>query len=165
MSTVDIGIATWAFHKSILQERTLSLLDLPALARREYGVGTLELMSAYFESQTAGYLNRLRRNLETEGVRVHCIAVDQGNISTADEAERRTSLEALKQWFYVARAIGAGAIRVNTNDFEPLVEMLLGRRILPPSAILFAWDSMSTEERQAALERSIAGYAELAELS
>jgi sugar phosphate isomerase/epimerase len=165
MSLPEIGIACWAFHRNILQEKTLSLLDLPALARKRYGVGTIELVSEFFESQTAGYLNQLRRNLEAEGVRVHSIGLDHGNISTPDEAVRRTSLEALKQWFYVARAIGAGAIRVNTNDFEPLVEMIKNRQPIPRSAILFSWDSLSTGERQAALERSVAAYTELVALA
>jgi sugar phosphate isomerase/epimerase len=165
MSLPEIGIACWAFHRNILQEKTLSLLDLPALARQKYGVGTIELVSEFFESQTAGYLNQLRRNLEAEGVRVHSIGLDHGNISTPDEAVRRTSLEALKQWFYVARAIGAGAVRVNTNDFEPLVEMIKNRQPIPTSAILFSWDSLSAGERQAALERSVAAYTELVALA
>jgi sugar phosphate isomerase/epimerase len=157
----EIGIAGWAFHRSILQDRSLSLLDLPALARQAYDVRAIELVSELFASQTAGYLNRLRRALETEGVRVHGIALDQGNISSPDDAERRTSLEALKQWFYVARAIGAAAIRVNTDDFEPLVELIATRQPILPSAILFRWGRLSPEERRDALERSIAGYAEL----
>src|SRR5690242_17964417 len=120
----DIGIAGWAFHRSILQARTLTLLDFPALARQVFGVGTIELVSEFFPSQTAGYLNRLRRNLEAAETGVRSIAVDQGNIASDDPAERRTSLEALKQWFHVARAIGAAAIRVNTDDFEPLVDLI-----------------------------------------
>src|SRR5436305_15027981 len=111
MNTPEIGIACWAFYHKILQDKTLTLLELPALARQKYGVGTIELVSEFFESQTAGYLNQLRRDLESEGVRVHSIGLDHGNISTAEATERRTSLEALKQWFYVARSIGAGAIR------------------------------------------------------
>lgn len=159
----EIGVAGWAFHRSILQDRTLTLLDLPRLARETYDLGTIELVSEFFESQTAGYLNRLRRALETAGTYVHDIAVDQGNLSSPDAAERRTSLEALKQWFHVARAIGAAAIRVNTDDFEPLVDSIVRREPIPRSAILFRWDRLSEAERQDALERSVDGYAELAE--
>jgi sugar phosphate isomerase/epimerase len=162
MATNEIGIAGWAFHRSILQDRSLSVLDLPALGRQEYGVSIVELVSEFFESQTAGYLNRLRRALEAERVRVHGIAVDQGNIASPDEAERRTGLEALKQWFHVARAIGAAAIRVNSDDFEPLVELIVRHEPVPRGAILFSWDRLSPEERRDAVERCIAGYAELA---
>jgi sugar phosphate isomerase/epimerase len=162
---VDIAIAGWAVHNSILRNRTLTLLEFPALARQEYGVGTIELVSEFFPSQTAGYLNRLRRALEAEQVRVHGIAVDQGNIASADAAERRTSLEALKQWFYVARGIGASSIRVNTDDFEPLVDLIVARQPLPRAAILFTWPSLSAEQRVAAIERIVAGYQELAEVA
>ena len=158
---MDIGIAGWAFHRSILQERSLSLLELPSLARHEFGVGTIELVSEFFPSQTAGYLNRLRRALEAERVQVWSIAIDQGNIASADEGERRTSLEALKQWFYVARAIGARAIRINTDDFEPLVEMLVSQQPIPRHAILFTWQTLSPTEQRATLDRIVGGYEEL----
>ena len=36
-----------------------------------------------------------------------------------DEATRRTDIEALKQWFYVARAVGSEAIRINSGAASP----------------------------------------------
>ncbi len=159
---MEIAIAGWAFHRSILADRTLTLLEFPALARQEYGVSTIELVSEFFPSQTAGYLNRLRRTLESERIRVHGIAVDQGNIASADVSERRTSLEALKQWFFVARALGAASIRVNTDDFEPLVDLIVARQPLRRDAIRFTWPSLSTDQRRDALERIVDGYRELA---
>ena len=51
---MKIGIAGWAFHRSILQQRSLTLLDFPVLARQEYGVEMVELVSAFFPSTTAG---------------------------------------------------------------------------------------------------------------
>jgi sugar phosphate isomerase/epimerase len=158
---MEIGIAGWAFHRSILQDGSLTLLELPALVRQEYAVGTVEFVSEFFASQTAGYLNRLRRALAAERVRVHAIAVDQGNIASADDAERATSLAALAQWFYVARAIGAAAIRVNTDDFEPLVDLLVARQPIPRGAILFTWPRLNAAERRAAVERCVAAYADL----
>lgn len=162
---MEIGIAGWAFHRSILQQGTLTLLELPALVRQEYGIGTLELVSEFFPSQTAGFLNRLRRSLAAERVQIHSIAVDQGSIASPDDAERATSLAALAQWFYVARAIGAASIRVNTDDFEPLVELLIARQPIPRGAILFTWPRLTPEERLAMIERAIASYAELTKLA
>lgn len=159
---MEIAIAGWAFHRSILADRTMTLLEFPALARQEYGVSVVELVSEFFPSQTAGYLNRLRRALDVERVQVHGIAVDQGNIASADHAERRTSLEALKQWFFVARALGARSIRVNTDDFEPLVDLIVARQPLRRDAIRFTWPTLSADERRGALERIVEGYGELA---
>lgn len=162
---MEIGLAGWAFHRAILQERSLALLDFPALARQELGVDTIELVSEFLPSQTAGYLNRLRQALEAQRLAVRSVAVDQGNISTADAAIRRTGIEALKQWFFVAKAIGAGAIRVNTDDFEPLVDLLVSRQPLPQGAIRFTWANATLEERPAILQRVVDAYRELAEVA
>lgn len=134
---MEIGIAGWALNRSIRQDKTLTLLKFPALARGEFGVDTVELVSTFFENQSAKYLNELRRAIEAERLKVRNIAVDTGTLATADEAERRTDLEAIAQWFHVARALGAEAIRVNTGHAEP--------------------------GDAAALERIVSGYQELAE--
>ncbi len=133
---MEIGIAGWALNRSILREKTLTLLDFPALVRDEFGVDTVELVSTFFESQNARYLNQLRDALGKARLRVHSIAVDTGNLASPDEAIRRTDLETIKQWCHVARALGSAAIRVNTGDARP-------------------------DDREA-LERIVAGYEELA---
>ena len=134
---MEIGIAGWAINRSIREHKTLTLMDFPKLAREEFGVDTVELVSTFFESQSARYLNELRLELERQRLKVHNIAVDTGNLSSADEATRRTDLETIKQWFHVARALGSAAIRVNTGDAQP--------------------------NDQAAIKRIIEGYRELAE--
>jgi sugar phosphate isomerase/epimerase len=116
---MEIGIAGWAFNRSILRDRTLTLLDLPRLVRQELGLGTLELVSTFFENQSAKYLNQLREEIARQQLRVANIAVDTGTLAAADPAARRTDLEAIGQWFHVARAVGAEAIRVNTGQAEP----------------------------------------------
>jgi sugar phosphate isomerase/epimerase len=133
---MEIGIAGWAFNRSIREQKSLTLLEFPALARQEYGVGVIELVSTFFENQTAQYLNKLREEIERHDLRVANIAVDTGSLASPDEKVRRTDLETIKQWFHVARAVGADAIRVNTGHAD-------------------AGDT-------AALERVIGGYKELA---
>lgn len=114
----DIGVAGWLFHRSILNDKTMTLLELPGVCQ-SLGVETVELVSTFFVSQTAGYLNELGGAIQQHDLRIRSIAVDMGNIANADEATRRTDLEALKQWLYVARAIGAEAIRVNSGAASP----------------------------------------------
>ena len=133
----DIGIAGWALNQSIRELKTLTLLEFPALARQEYGVDTIELVSTFFENQSAAYLNRLREEIERHGLFVANIAVDTGSLASPDASVRRTDIETIKQWFHVARAIGAAAIRVNTGAAAP--------------------------DDAAALERVITGYQELAD--
>ena len=114
----EFGIAGWLFHRSILNDQTMTLLDLPG-ACKALGVETIELVSSFFPNQHAQYLNQLRAAIQQHGVRVRGIAVDMGDIANPDEATRRTDIEALKQWFYVARAVGAEGIRVNSGAASP----------------------------------------------
>lgn len=115
---MDIGIAGWIFHQSIQRDRTMTLLEMPAVCR-SLGVQTIELVSTFFASQSAQYLNQLRTAVQDQGLRVRNIAVDMGNIANPDEAARRTDLEALKQWFSVARSMGSEAIRINSGPADP----------------------------------------------
>jgi len=110
----EIGIAGWIVSGEILKDKTLTLLEYPELCA-SHGVKTVELCSRFFESQDATYLNDLRRRCEDNGLTLQNIAVDMGNIAGADEAVRRTDIEALKTWFYTASAIGCKAIRINTG--------------------------------------------------
>lgn len=96
----------------------MTLLDLPAVCH-ELGATTIELVSTFFESQHATYLHTLRQAIEAQGQQVRNIAVDMGNIANADTSRRQTDLEAIKQWFHVARAVGAQAIRVNSGAARP----------------------------------------------
>jgi len=122
----EIGIAAWIFHRSILNDRTMTLLDLPGVCDT-LGVRTIELVSTFFASQNADYLNQLRSAIEKHGMQVRNIAVDMGNIANPDEAVRRTDIEALKQWFHVARAIGSAAIRINSGPASPTDQEALDR--------------------------------------
>lgn len=108
------GIAGWLYQEPILRSGTMTLLELPATARGA-DVSVLELCSTFFASQSAPYLNDLRIALADAGMRVPSIAVDGPNISLPDAAARKTHIETVKQWFHVARAIGAEAIRVNSG--------------------------------------------------
>lgn len=114
---IEIGIAGWVLSGEILREKTLTLLEFPAVCA-SYGVKTVELCSAFFTSQDARYLNELHRNLEDNGLSVQNIAVDMGNIAGANAAVRRIDIEALKQWFYTASALNSKAIRINTGHAD-----------------------------------------------
>ena len=114
---LELGIAGWILSGEILKEKSLTLLEFPGVCAA-HGVKTVELCSTFFESQDARYLNELRGILEDNGLSVRNFAVDMGNIAGADAAVRRTDIEALKQWFYTASAVGSEAIRINTGHAD-----------------------------------------------
>ncbi|MDP6778152.1 MAG: sugar phosphate isomerase/epimerase family protein [Candidatus Latescibacteria bacterium] len=107
---LEIGIAGWVLSGEILREKTMTLLEFPGVCA-SHGVKTVELCSTFFESQDARYLNELRGILEDNGLSVR-------NIAGADASVRRTDIEALKQWFYTASAVGSEAIRINTGHAD-----------------------------------------------
>jgi len=124
----ELGIAGWIFQRSIRVDQTMTLLELPKVCR-SLGVGTIELVSTFFVSQSAQYLNELRTAIAEQELRVRNIAVDMGNLANPDAAARQTDIEALKQWFHVARAIGSEAIRVNSGAADPTDHLALARSI------------------------------------
>jgi sugar phosphate isomerase/epimerase len=162
---MEIGIAGWALNKTILKDRTMTQLEFPRLAREEYGVGVIELVSTYFESQSAKYLNQLREEIQKHNLRVANIAVDTGTLASADPAARRTDIEAILQWFHVARAVGSEAIRVNTghaDDPEALDRVVDGYRELAEHAAqskvrLLIENHGGVSSDPAAIEKILAG--------
>lgn len=110
----EFGIAGYLYHKPLLHDKTMTLIELPSEASKA-GVNILELCSVFFDNQSASYLNEVRKSLEDAGMRVPSIAVDRADISIPDDKERRTNIETNKQWFHVAKAIGAESIRVNSG--------------------------------------------------
>ncbi len=110
-----VGLSSWVFSRAV-SARELTLLDFPRMAREEYGVDSIEVHSHHFVSQSAEYLDELRRRVEGAGLEVRNIAVDTGVVYDPDPATRRTNLEALKGWLHTGRAIGSQAVRVHTGE-------------------------------------------------
>lgn len=134
----EFGIAGYLYHRPILHDKTMTMLELPA-ATRATGTNILELCSLFFESQSAEYLNKVRASAEAEGVTIRSIAVDRADILVEDDAERRTNIETIKQWFHVAKAIGSAAIRVNSGGTidateSDLAQIVAGYRELAAEA-------------------------------
>ena len=110
-----VGLSSWVFSRAV-QAGEFCLLDFPRMAREEYGVDSIEVHSLHFTSQSAEYLNELRRRIADAGLQVRNIAVDTGFVFDPDPEVRRTNLEALKQWLHVGRAIGSQAVRVHSGE-------------------------------------------------
>ena len=62
----DFGIAGWLFNRSILRDKTMTLLEMPA-ACKALGVETIELVSSFFPNQTTQYLPETPACVPVEG--------------------------------------------------------------------------------------------------
>ena len=124
---MELGIGAWSLHRSISESREITLLQFPGICADEFGVKVIELCSQFFPGTDTGYLNELRQAIEGAGVRVLNISIAMGNIAAADDKERRTDIEGLKQWFHVAKAVGSEAVRIKTGRADPVTQEVLDR--------------------------------------
>ena len=113
-----MSLAEWSLNRSI-KAGTLTTLDFPVAARRDYGIGAVEYVSTLFAGHglEAGYLRDLRSRCEGEGVRSVLIMIDgEGDLGAPDAAARNDAVERHLRWADSARRLGCFAIRVNARS-------------------------------------------------
>ena len=57
----EISLAEWSLHKTIFNEKKLTNLDFPVVARKEFGIGIVEYVNQMFKDKAkdTAYLNEL----------------------------------------------------------------------------------------------------------
>ena len=124
---MQIAVASWSLHREI--PKLTSLLEFPRICQEEFGVKAIELNSPFFASTEKGYLDELREVISGRGLSLVNIAVDLGNIANPDDKERKKDIEALKEWFYIAKRIDSPFIRINAGKGEDADQATLSRVI------------------------------------
>ena len=89
---MEIGIAGWAFNRWIREQKSLTLLQFPALAREEYGVGVVDFVFDVFESD-GPVPEPAARGDRAAPLGVANIAVDTGSLASPNAKVRQTDLE------------------------------------------------------------------------
>ncbi|MBW9117926.1 TIM barrel protein [Rhizobium cauense] len=98
-----------------------SLIDVAGqLAKR--GIGRLEVCSFHLPSLDHGYLVEMREALETSGVLLQTLLVEDGDPSHPQEAER--DIRWIAGWIEIAAALGARNMRVIAGKQAPTKENL-----------------------------------------
>jgi len=99
------------------QEPELKLLDVPAFFAEKLGVHNVELWSRHFSQTSLKYCRRIRAAAAKAGSRIINIQLDEPgyNLSSADRAQRKKSIELVKRWMERAAACGATSLRANTG--------------------------------------------------
>jgi len=124
---MQIAVASWSLHREI--PRLTPLVEFPHICQEEFGVKAIELNSPFFASTEGRYLDELTETISRRGLKVVNIAVDLGNIANPDEEERKKDIEALKEWFSIAKWLSSPFIRINAGKGEPVDEAMLKRII------------------------------------
>lgn len=116
-----ISLAEWSVHRAIFDEKSMTNLDFPKLARREFGIDAVEYVNQFWMqyAEDENYLTELKRVCEGEGVRSVLIMCDnEGNLGDPDDAKRNQAVTNHHKWARAAKFLECHAIRVNarTND-------------------------------------------------
>lgn len=110
----DISLAAWSINRSFFVAHRWKNLDLPQICREQLGINGIEFVNQFFENPTLTYLNQLKRNGNTHGVRFVLIMVDaEGDMASADKNLRMQSAIAHRKWVDIAHFLGCHAIRCN----------------------------------------------------
>ena len=117
----DISLAGWSLHRTIGEgQGKVPMLDMPKLARQEFGIGAIELvnrmLAAHAESFSGmkPYLDELAANAKQHDVIILLTMVDrEGNIGATSESECAEAVENHKKWIDATHYLGGHSIRMN----------------------------------------------------
>jgi hypothetical protein len=122
-----IGVSSWALHQELGEQpiygvewgervpdhtptsSKLSLLELPAALARQ-GFDTIQICHFHLPSRDAAYLARLKEAIQSSGLSLHALLVDEGDITHPENGERDEAW--IRGWIPVAAQLGAQQIRV-----------------------------------------------------
>jgi sugar phosphate isomerase/epimerase len=110
-----ISLAEWSFHRA-LQGGSMTNLDFPLIARRDYGIDTVEYVNSFFKDKARdeAYLKELKQRCADNGVTSRLIMIDgEGELAHADADARKRAVENHHKWIDAAAALGCMCIRVN----------------------------------------------------
>ncbi len=117
-----ISLAEWSLHQS-LQKKEITNLDFPGIAREKYGIEAVEFVNQFFKDKAhdSTYLKELKKRANDHGVTCVLIMIDgEGDLSSADKAQRTKAIDNHKTWVDAAVELGCHAIRINTgSNYSP----------------------------------------------
>ncbi len=111
----DISLAEWSLHKELFA-KTITNLDFPEIARKEFGIGIIEFVNQFFKDKAEDktYLADLLKRCKDNGVKNHLIMIDgEGGLGELDASVRNKAVENHYKWVEAAKFLGCKTIRVN----------------------------------------------------
>jgi L-ribulose-5-phosphate 3-epimerase len=114
----DISLAQWALVDEVRSGKWKTL-DFAKVAKNDFGLNGIEFVNTLFEVVTEGYLKKLIKNADDNGVTMVLIMVDdEGDGCGATAAERRQFSINHRKWVDAAAYLGCKAIRTNCRGPE-----------------------------------------------
>lgn len=112
----EISLAEWSLHRMIRNERKLTNLDFPRVARRDFDISAVEYVNQFFmdKARDEAYLRELKLVCDSEGIRSLLIMCDgEGNLGDPSTERRAEAVLNHHKWADAARFLGCHSIRVN----------------------------------------------------
>ncbi len=113
----SISLAEWSLHNALFANE-MTNLDFPEMAMQEFGISGVEYVNSFFKDKAkdTAYLADLKGRCDDNGVESILIMCDgEGNLGSADDAERTTAIENHYRWVEAAKYLGCHSIRVNAR--------------------------------------------------
>jgi sugar phosphate isomerase/epimerase len=133
-------VSTWSLHRTLgrfvapdsaslggpfmpapAEPAGLALVDLPAALKR-HGYDAVQICHFHLPSRSSSYLARLRHALETAGIVLEMLLIDDGDLTDSAHSDR---VEAwLGEWLDAAIVLGAKRARVMAGRSAPTPELI-----------------------------------------
>jgi len=110
-----ISLAEWSLNRAIFAG-TISNLDFPVMAARDFGIFGVEYVSSFFEGTGSQYLAELNQKAKDNAVENVLIMIDnEGNLGDLYKPSRIQAVERHYRWIDAAHTLGCHSIRVNAR--------------------------------------------------
>ena len=112
---LKISLAEWSLHKALFAG-TITNLEFPRMAARDFGIFGVEYVSAFFEGTKPQYISELNKVAKDNQVENILIMVDnEGDLGALYKPARIQAVERHYRWVDAARELGCHSIRVNAH--------------------------------------------------
>jgi sugar phosphate isomerase/epimerase len=114
-----ISLAEWSFHRTINDKKTMTNLDFPIVAKRDYGIDAIEFVNQFFKDKAKDtkYLTDLKQRCTDNGVQCLLIMCDgEGSLGDPVDEKRKAAVENHYKWVEAAKFLGCHSIRVNAHS-------------------------------------------------
>lgn len=110
-----ISLAGWSLHRTIgTGADKTPMLDMPKLAREEFGIEAIELVNRMLAASDKAYVDNFIKNAAAHDVKIILIMVDgEGNIGGSSESARADAVKRHSKWIDIAADMGCHSIRMN----------------------------------------------------
>ena len=115
------SVVKWGVHANDPQ-RTIDILDFPAIIAQRYGVYHVEIQHAYFRSTEPDYLEEFRNRLKAANSQMTqlVLELDELNVSSPTRPPHR-AIDLTKRWIDHAVTLGCPRVMLNQGSLAPEV--------------------------------------------